>query len=283
MFQVVTYDNILGYDFVNQLKSEGSKREVCVGAAHHYLNHPNSGSSFQDIVNKIVTKSDARLLFVNLMPMDTMKFLKALNSSNQAANFMVFSVQALSVVHSFAPFSRTIRSAVFSVETMVEPSTGYSNYLRGMRAGSTNSNSWFDHWYEQLYSCSLDRMNMRQYTELCSNVDSTPISNLPSFKPNYWSTSVINSVRLTAQALHKTLQFFCGHDYDGICSDFWSDDMDETLMENLKDITFTDDQGNQIRIVKGQGNILIYIGYTYFGYFLNVIMQQRYCKVLQKC
>ena len=253
---------------------KGSKKGVCIGAVHY--NDPDQ--DLQNVVDKIVSNSEARVLFVNLDPMDMMMFLEALNSSSTAANFIVFSVQALSVVPSFAAFSRTIRSAIFSAETVVEPSTGYLNYLRNMRAGSAKSNPWFDLWHEELYSCSLDRMNMRQHTELCSNVDSTPISNIPSFEPNYWSASVINSVTLTAQALHKTLQFYCGDDYNGICPEFWNDDMGVTLVQNLRDITFTDDQENQIRVVDGQGKYpLIYHYFSFSIRFITSMLNLEIC------
>ena len=247
--QVVTDESMLGHHFVNQLKMEGNKRGLCIGAAHY----SNAEESYQNIVDKITQKLDAKVLFINLSPMESMKFLQALNHSDSAATFIVFSVQALSVVPSFAIFARSIRSPVYSADPAMELSASYLNYLRNLRADSTNSNPWFDQWYEEEFACSLNRTNMRQYTEMCSSVASTPISDSPSFEPNFWSASVINSVTLISQALHKTLQLYCGDAYDGVCSQFWNDEMKDTFMENLKDITFTDDLGNEIHIKNGQG------------------------------
>ena len=136
---------------------------------------------------------------------------------------------------------------------MVATSTGYLNYLRNIRAGSENSNPWFDQWYEQLFSCSLDFTNMRHYTEPCTNADSTPISDSASFESIFWFTNVINSVSLTAHALHETLKVFCGENYNGICPQFWNKEMGATFLKNFRNITFMDDQDNEIRVMNGQG------------------------------
>ena len=108
--QVISDGSILGHHFVEQLKIEGSSKGMCIGVEHY--NYP--GESYQHVVDKIVSNLEARVLIVNLKPMDVMEFLKTLNGSNQAANFIVVSVQALSIIPPFIELTRAIRTPVYS-------------------------------------------------------------------------------------------------------------------------------------------------------------------------
>ncbi len=248
--QVISENGVLGQELVKQLKREGSKKGICVGAEHYY-----SGGGFQQIVDAAAAKMEAKILILNLNPMDAREFLVALNKSDNAGNFIVFSARTLSMVPSFAQFTRTIQTALYAAEVIITASPRYLSFLSGIRANSTDSNPWFDLWYEQVFSCSLDADNMRQYTEVCSDVESTPITSSPQFEPNFWYMNVINSVRLAASALHETLETFCGEGYNGICTNFYNDDMRATFMRNLRDITFMDEQNNEIEIQNGQGTV----------------------------
>ncbi len=245
---MISDDSELGRDFVKQLKQEGSKSSVCVGAEHY-----DTGSGFQAIKDAILTNMAAKVIILNLEPGRVEDFLTQLNTTSNAGDFMVFSARALSVLPSFVTFTRSIRTPVYSTETETSSTPSYFSYLSNLRADTAQSNPWFNQWYEKVFNCSLDQNNPRGFAGVCANTDTTPITNSALFAPNLWYTNVVNSVRLAVSALHRALQETCGEDYTGACAAFWEDAARDAFRRNLRTATYRDERDNEMHILNGQG------------------------------
>jgi hypothetical protein len=267
--QVIQSPNEYGREGVREFISGAASEGLCVTAQFEFKTH----GSYEDIVNKLLTKKGAKVVVVFGEVVDFRGTLQAIKTLKKEGQLLLFGSETWGNSTKVVKGLETTAVGSFSIKLFSPNLTNYLNYLKDLNVSTYVENPWFREFYQEAHDCYLSATYQPFYTKPCST--NQPITAGANFEPEAYAYYVINAVYAIATGIDNALKKFCGASYSGVCDNFKRDrTRGEVLLGEIEKATFSDEANNPFKFTdrEGEGKYDIFnyqtSGYVKVGQFL---------------
>ncbi|KAJ8312619.1 hypothetical protein KUTeg_009992 [Tegillarca granosa] len=232
---------------ITVLKNIGKYHGVCVSASYEF----GTDGSYAEILRKLRTNQKARAVVIFAGSSDMKGLFQAIKDSNIPQDFVIIGTDFWGTSNTLVEGYEDVANGAITIEPSPFGTAGFRAWLNTLNPREAMDIPWFKEWYQIVYNCYIDVENRGKYSNQCQN---SPITSAPNYDEGYGLSYTINAVYAIAKALDKTLTFFCGNGYSGVCSNFRASEFtSKILLEYLHNITFSAENNKQFEMVNGEG------------------------------
>ncbi|KYN05154.1 Metabotropic glutamate receptor, partial [Cyphomyrmex costatus] len=235
---------------------EATERNVCIAAA---LKVPSAADDkvFDDIIQRLSKKPNARAIVLFTRAEDARGILEAARRSNLSQPFQVAIKSQWLASDGWGRQSKLIEGleeeaeGAITVELQSENIPGFDSYMESLTPENNRRNPWFGEYWEEVFGCTL-RKNAATYERFGSQVgwktgtgnqshlicpSGLRLSTASGYEQESKVQFVVDAVYAFALALSKLRHDLCGRD-EGMCSSMANYDRGAFYKNYLLNVSF---------------------------------------------
>lgn len=216
--QTVNSPTSSGRELVRTLRYATSWYKTCLTASYEI----GEDGGYADIIAKIESKPSAPVVVFFTTMEESRGLLQAIRDTNVPRKFVIIATDSWGSYAEAVDGLSNIAHGTITFAPESHESQDFKTWLRTLNPRTAYDVPGFKELYQMVKRCYIDAEAKDEYDNECDNsniVDGTGLH----FGPEMFQ--MINSVFAVSKSLDKTLKYFCGASYSGVCSRFRADPM----------------------------------------------------------
>ncbi|XP_046825343.1 metabotropic glutamate receptor isoform X2 [Vespa crabro] len=233
---------------------EAIERNVCIAAAVKVPSAAND-KIFDDIIQRLIKKSNARAVVLFTRAEDARGILEATRRSNLSQPFQWLASDGWGRQIKLVEGLEEEAEGAITVELQSKNIPEFDEYMANLTPENNHRNPWFAEYWEEVFSCDLKKNTKSQHqahTTISSTNGARKICN-PEFRltpsRGYEQESkvqfVVDAVYAFALALHNLQSDLCGK--KGVCPAMANYDRGAFYRDYLLNVSFKDAAGSEVK------------------------------------
>ena len=172
---------------------------------------------FAHVLERLQTKSTARVVVLFLGVADARDFLTAAGKANMTQPYVWLASDAWGKLDAPVKYNSVAAAGALTLELQSNTITKFDEYFKGLSPTRNTRNPWFREYWEKVHKCRLrDRGKDTRYNDAAHNehlpfcTGGEKITNR-LYKQESKVPFVVDAVYAIAHALHSLLEKDCGH------------------------------------------------------------------------
>ncbi|XP_076648776.1 metabotropic Glutamate Receptor [Halictus rubicundus] len=223
---------------------EATERNVCIAAA---LKVPGAADdhTFDDIIQRLSKKSNARAVVLFTRAEDARGILEAARRSNLSQPFQWLASDGWGRQGKLVEGLEDEAEGAITVELQSKNIPGFDDYMASLTPENNKRNPWFSEYWEEVFGCVLKKpWPAVQNGTVCSPQER--LNAASGYEQESKVQFVVDAVYAFAHALHNLQKDMCAKG-KGLCPKMASYDRGAFYRNYLLNVSFTDGAGSEVK------------------------------------
>ena len=203
---MVYSDDTYGLDGARHLMRLINKHQICVGESLP-ISETTSDEKFDKTVQKLVVKSNARVVIVFAGPAPAKGLLEAVKRANVTGTFVWIFSDAIATQMSQLSDLYPIFVGAFTFKFYSQPIKEFDDYFKTLNPDNKMKNPWFLEYWEKTFGCRWSNTSVGDDIQLCDRNDVIGEKNGHEMSDSI--APVIDTVFTFALAIRRLIKSHC--------------------------------------------------------------------------
>ncbi|XP_053982545.1 metabotropic glutamate receptor isoform X1 [Hylaeus volcanicus] len=225
---------------------EATERNVCIAAA---VKVPSAADDrvFDDIIQRLSKKSNARAVVLFTRAEDARGILEAARRSNLSQPFQWLASDGWGRQSKLVEGLEEEAEGAITVELQSENIPGFDEYMASLTPDTNQRNPWFTEYWEELFGCVPRRNRQSQASQNATECSPTlRLTAATGYEQESKVQFVVDAVYAFALALHNLQRDVCTKN-GGLCASMAHYDRGAFYRNYLLNVAFTDSAGSEVK------------------------------------
>ncbi|XP_076634779.1 metabotropic Glutamate Receptor [Colletes latitarsis] len=222
---------------------EATERNVCIAAA---VKVPGAADDrvFDDIIQRLSKKSNARAVILFTRAEDARGILEAARRSNLSQPFQWLASDGWGRQSKLVEGLEEEAEGAITVELQSENIPGFDEYMASLTPDTNRRNPWFGEYWEEVFGCVPKRYTTAQNATVCT--PNLRLNAATGYEQESKVQFVVDAVYAFALALHNLQRDVCAKN-SGLCASMAHYDRGAFYRNYLLNVSFTDAAGSEVK------------------------------------
>ncbi|XP_043264980.1 metabotropic glutamate receptor [Colletes gigas] len=222
---------------------EATERNVCIAAA---VKVPGAADDrvFDDIIQRLSKKSNARAVILFTRAEDARGILEAARRSNLSQPFQWLASDGWGRQSKLVEGLEEEAEGAITVELQSENIPGFDEYMASLTPDTNRRNPWFGEYWEEVFGCVPKRYATAQNATVCT--PNLRLNAATGYEQESKVQFVVDAVYAFALALHNLQRDVCTKN-SGLCASMAHYDRGAFYRNYLLNVSFTDAAGSEVK------------------------------------